>query len=182
MVERETCTVSWRARPCRNLKAPSTEWRPFREQRPAGRRYVSSAGPGNPLPLDDLCLQRSCTPFRGRAWVRILPEHQNSQAPQAAQGSSTPCLFFAVDQRIIIRIPHTQYLTNMTGRQKHMTPWMKPVNDASEWTGDDLERDQSWKFSRPRSNRPTWTRPCNASRIVDWRTPRYGPKTSPCPP
>jgi hypothetical protein len=28
-----------------------------------------------------------------------------------------------------------------------MTPWMKPVNDASEWTGDDLERDQSWKFS-----------------------------------
>jgi hypothetical protein len=24
---------------------------------------------------------------------------------------------------------------------------MKPVNDASEWTGDDLERDQSWKFS-----------------------------------
>ena len=28
-----------------------------------------------------------------------------------------------------------------------MTPWMKPIEDASVWSGKDLERDQSWRFS-----------------------------------
>jgi hypothetical protein len=28
-----------------------------------------------------------------------------------------------------------------------MTPWMDPIEDASVWTGEDLERDPSWKFS-----------------------------------
>ena len=28
-----------------------------------------------------------------------------------------------------------------------MTPQMEPIRDASAWTGDDLQHDQSWKFS-----------------------------------
>ena len=28
-----------------------------------------------------------------------------------------------------------------------ITPWMKPIEDASVWSGKDLERDQSWRFS-----------------------------------
>ena len=28
-----------------------------------------------------------------------------------------------------------------------MTPWMEPITDASVWSGDDLERDQSWRYS-----------------------------------
>ena len=28
-----------------------------------------------------------------------------------------------------------------------MTPHMEPITDASAWTGEDLERDQSWRFS-----------------------------------
>ena len=28
-----------------------------------------------------------------------------------------------------------------------MTPRMEPIKDASAWTGDDLQHDQSWKFS-----------------------------------
>ena len=28
-----------------------------------------------------------------------------------------------------------------------MTPHMEPIENASAWTADDLERDQSWKFS-----------------------------------
>jgi hypothetical protein len=27
-----------------------------------------------------------------------------------------------------------------------MPPWMEPVNDASVWTGDDLQHDRSWEF------------------------------------
>ena len=28
-----------------------------------------------------------------------------------------------------------------------MTPWTEPIKEASAWTGDDLQREQSWKFS-----------------------------------
>ena len=28
-----------------------------------------------------------------------------------------------------------------------MTPWMEPISDASAWSGEDLQRDQSWKLS-----------------------------------
>ena len=28
-----------------------------------------------------------------------------------------------------------------------MNPWMKPIQDASAWTPEDLKRDQSWKYS-----------------------------------